>query len=212
MRRRPVQALALVLVTALVAASSGCGGNSNSAATTAATTTATTTGTTTATTTASAATTSTATTATTATTGSTASPRITSVTFTGGPTDPTVTIVGTGFGSRPQPSPSYQPAPPEGTIPPYGCTTGGNVGYDYAVNLWLVDSAEGRGWAAGRYRPGVKELDCVGLLLSSYTPTKIVYRLGADYKAHAYQLATGDPYQVAVKDALKQGIVRYTIS
>jgi hypothetical protein len=106
-----------------------------------------------------------------------ASPKITSVSFRGGPANPTVTIVGSGFGSRPQPSPSYRPTPPKGTTPPYGCTTTGNVGYDYGTKLWLADLKQGRVWSAGRYRPALKELDCVGLLLTSYTQTKIVYRL-----------------------------------
>jgi hypothetical protein len=208
MRRRPVQPLALLLVIALAMASSGCGGADESAATTIPTTTA---GAATTTTTTSAATTSPVSASTTASTGSTApSMRITSVTFTGGPTDPTVTIVGSGFGSRPQPSPSYKPSPPGGTTPPYGCTTSGNVGYDYATNLWLFDLAKSHGFSAGRYRPGISELDCVGLLISSYTPSKIVYRLGADYKAHTYQLSAGDPYQLAVKGALKRGTVHYT--
>lgn len=136
--------------------------------------------------------------------------KITSVSFSGGASNPTVTIVGSGFGSRPQPAPSYKPAPPNGTRPPYGCTTSGNVGYDYGTKLWLADAAKGRGWAAGRYRAGVKELDCVGLLVSSYTPTKIVYRLGADYEVHHYKLAAGDPYQISVNGTSEHGVVHYT--
>ena len=139
-----------------------------------------------------------------------ASPKITSVSFTGSPANPMVTIVGAGFGSRPQPSPSYKPTPPKGTTPPYGCTTTGNVGYDYGTKLWLADLKQGRVWSAGRYRPGLKELDCVGLLISSYTQTKVVYRFGADYKVHGYQLAAGDPYQVSINGVQKRGVVHYT--
>lgn len=134
--------------------------------------------------------------------------RITSVTFTGSPSNPVVTIVGSGLGTRPQPSPSYKPTPPHGNVAPYGCTTTGNVGYDYGTRLWLADSA-GSGWSAGRYRPGIHELDCVGLLIVGYSPTKVVYRLGADYRAHGYRLNLGDHYEASVNGGVKRGTVRY---
>jgi hypothetical protein len=134
--------------------------------------------------------------------------RITAVTFTGSAARPIVTILGTGFGVRPRPAPSYRPTPPAGTAPPYGCSTKGNVGYDYGTRLWLADLASGRVWSAGRYRPSLNELDCVGLLIVSYTPTKVVYRLGVDYTVHHYRLAKGDPYQVGVNGALRRGVVR----
>ena len=141
--------------------------------------------------------------------GSPARARITSVTFTGSPSNPLVTIAGSGFGTRPHPSPSYKPTPPNGTAPPYGCSTTGNVGYDYGTRLWLADLVPGAIWSAGRYRPGIHELDCVGLLIMRYSSTKVVYRLGADYKVHGYRLNAGDPYQVAVNGAVKRGRVRY---
>jgi hypothetical protein len=134
---------------------------------------------------------------------------ITSVKFAGSAANPTVTIVGGGFGTRPQPAPTFRPRPPQGTVAPYGCTTTGNVGYDYGTQLWLSDGAPGRIWSAGRYRPTIKELDCVGLLVVSYSPTKIVYRLGVDYKAHGYHLSEGNPYQVSVRGATKRGVVHY---
>ena len=136
--------------------------------------------------------------------------RITTVSFTGSVANPTVTVVGSGLGSPPRPSPSFPPAPPKGAAPPYGCTTAGGVGYDYGTRLWLADPAQGRVWSAGRYRPALKELDCVGLVLRSYTATKVVYRLGADYRVHRYELAEGDPYQISVNGAVKRGIVHYT--
>lgn len=135
--------------------------------------------------------------------------RILSVSFTGTVANPTLTIVGTGFGSRPRPSPPYKPTPPKGTTPPYGCTATGNVGYDYGTSLWLADLVKAHVWSAGRYRPAINELDCVGLLIVSYTPTKAVFHLGVDYKVHHYQLTEGDPYQVAVSGAVKRGIVHY---
>ena len=134
---------------------------------------------------------------------------ITSVAFAGSAANPTITIVGAGFGARPQPAPPYRPRPPQGTASPYGCTTTGNVGYDYGTQLWLSDGAPGHIWSAGRYRPKIKELDCVGLLILSYSPTKVVYRLGVDYKAHGYQLSEGDPYRVSVKGTTNRGVVHY---
>ena len=139
--------------------------------------------------------------------------RISSVAFTGSVANPTITIRGSDFGARPQRLPAFRPEPPHGNQPPYACTTRSSlssVGYDYGTRLWLVDSAQGRGWSAGRYRPTLRELDCVGLVIVGYTATKVVLRLGVDYKVHHYRLASGDPYQVAVNGADKRGVVKYS--
>ena len=69
------------------------------------------------------------------------------------------------------------------------------------------------GLSPGRYRPNLlprHELDCVGLVIVRYTPTRITYKLGSDYVAHHYQIAEGDPYQVAVNSLRFHGRVHYT--
>ena len=85
-------------------------------------------------------------------------------------------------------------------------------GYDYGTNLYLSDSA--RNWSAGRYRTELNELDCIGLLVTHYTPTQAVFRFGsayAQYQAKSnYLLAAGDPYELAVNGTVFHGTVHYT--
>lgn len=128
--------------------------------------------------------------------------------FTGTTLDPTVTVNGTGLGGTPPHNPTYTP---EGTglcpLPPSG-----NQGYDYGVAFYLFDPA--RNWAGGRYRPGIGELDCIGLLPSIFTPTKVVFKFGAAYAQYQqkdnYLLAVGDPFQLVVNGNAFSGTVKYT--
>jgi hypothetical protein len=138
---------------------------------------------------------------------------ITSVVFHGNMGAPVIDIHGRGFGSRPVANP---PRPPE---PPFanrylaggaGCTTTTPpVGYDYGTSLYIST----HNFSAGRYRPNlqpVHELDCVGIIILRYTPTRATFKLGSDYRAHHYQLAQGDPYQIAVRTLHFHGRVHYT--
>jgi hypothetical protein len=133
---------------------------------------------------------------------------ITSVVFTGSSANPTVTVTGTGLGQLSAANPTFTP---EGhqlcPLPPAG-----NQGFDYGVSFYLFDPA--RNWAGGRYRPELGELDCIGLLTSSFTPTKVVFSFGSAYSQYQqkynYLLAEGDPYQLVVNGATAQGTVHYT--
>lgn len=117
-------------------------------------------------------------------------------------------MTGTGLGQQPATNPDYTP---EGhqlcPLPPSG-----DQGYDYGTNLYLYDPA--RNWAGGRYRPELGELDCIGLLVQSFTPDKIVFKFGSAYaqyqKQDNYLLAEGDPYEMAVNGAVSKGTVHYT--
>ena len=128
--------------------------------------------------------------------------------FTGSSSDPTVTVNGTNLGQLPTANPDYTP---EGhqlcPLPPAG-----SQGYDYGTNLYLYDPS--RNWAGGRYRPDLGELDCIGLLVQSFTPTKVVFKFGSAYaqyqKQDNYLLAEGDPFEVAVNGAILRGTVHYT--
>jgi hypothetical protein len=119
-----------------------------------------------------------------------------------------VTVSGTDLGQLPAPNPDYTP---EGhqlcPLPPSG-----DQGYDYGTNLYLYDTA--RNWAGGRYRPALGELDCIGLIVQSFTATKVVFKLGSAYaqyqKQDNYLLAEGDGYEVAVNGAVSRGSVHYT--
>ena len=145
-----------------------------------------------------------------------AGPRITAVTFSGSQAHPVITIVGSGFGDRPSPDPGYHPPWPTHRLCPVRPTKPlADYGFDYGAHLFLTDSTQHPGWAAGRYRPGIGELDCIGLLITQYTPTKIVYQLGAAYPnvptaPAKYALAAGDSYVVGVNGATFSGRVRYS--
>ena len=134
---------------------------------------------------------------------------ISSVIFTGTTMAPTVTINGSGLGSMPAANPTYTPA---GTQLCPLAPPAGNQGYDYGTSLYLYDS--GRNWAGGRYRPELSELDCVGLLVSKFSASQVVFQFGAAYaqygQQHNYLLAEGDPYQIAVNGATFSGSVHYT--
>ena len=140
--------------------------------------------------------------------GGAGSAAIASVTFTGSSADPTITIAGSSLGQLPSPNPAYTP---EGH-PLCPLSPSGNQGYDYGTNLYLYDPA--RNWAGGRYRPELGELDCIGLIVQTFTPTKIVFKFGSAYaqyqKQDNYLLAEGDPYQVAANGATLQGTVHYS--
>lgn len=136
--------------------------------------------------------------------------RITSVVFANlESAAPVVTIKGTGFGARPRPNPLFRPTPPQGNSPPYGCTATGNVGWDYGTQLWVAFIAQGGRplWSAGRYRPKLQELDCVGLTGLKYSDNLISFRFGAGYRALGLKLPTGALYTVSVKGVTKRGTI-----
>jgi hypothetical protein len=147
---------------------------------------------------------------------------VTSVAFHGSVAAPLIDIRGHGFALRPHPSP---PKPPE---PPYastylqggsGCTTTTPpVGYDYGTSLYYTSGGphsytSGAKLSAGRYRPHLlphHELDCIGLVVIRYTPTRITFRMGSDYAAHQYRIDNGDRYEIGIHSLRLHGTVHYT--
>jgi hypothetical protein len=117
-------------------------------------------------------------------------PQIASVAFTGTPSSPTVTINGSNFGSEPPPNPST----------PLNCVPG-DTSFDYGTSLLFSDST--RGWTAGQTG------DCIGLVVNSYTSTKIVYQFGADY-ANFGLLTAADTYKLTVWTVTHKGTVAYS--
>jgi hypothetical protein len=135
--------------------------------------------------------------------------RISSVTFTGVQAKPTITIRGHGFGTRPHPSPAYQPlghpplCPPTPTKPPAA------YGFDYGTNLFLEDRTQQPVWSAGRYRPAQNELDCVGVIVVKFSPSLVVLRLGAFYTEAKLRLEPNDVFTIGVNAARFHSRVRY---
>ncbi len=121
----------------------------------------------------------------------TKSPYFTTVQFTGEPTNPTVTITGFNFGTIPPANPSS----------PLSCFPG-DTSFDYGISgLWFNDATQG--WTAGQIG------DCIGLQVSSYTNTKIVYRFGAGY-GHYPPVTNGDAYTLTVWGISHKATVAYT--
>ena len=111
--------------------------------------------------------------------GSTNAPAVTGVTLTGTPAAPTVTITGTNFGSEP-------------TAIPETCQTG-DTGDDFgAGGLVFQDLTEG--WGAGNNG------DCIGLLVTSWSATQVVFSFGNEY-AHYGPINAGDSLEATVQGA-----------
>src|SRR5262249_32513711 len=111
-----------------------------------------------------------------------------SVSFSGSAADPTVTIDGSGFGSLPA----------AGVVSPAGFT-----GTDYGNSLWIYDSTGV--WNAGNSNP---QFDYIGLLVSTYTDSEIVYTFGSAYPTYG-SLNQGDACTVTVLDATYSCNVNY---
>jgi hypothetical protein len=133
--------------------------------------------------------------------------KITSVTMTGvstlgSPSNPTVTVKGSGFGSSP---PTSTPVPSCPGDPATG------LGVNYLNGKLYINDNSSQNWQAG-FAPG----DCIGLVVSSYSPTKIVFSFGSWYQApggggvgpSGDALAIGDPYTMTVKGTRFTGIVQ----
>jgi hypothetical protein len=138
---------------------------------------------------------------------------IRSVVMTGTDQKPVITVRGRGFGTKPKPDPGYHP-PGHPLCPLKVKGKLGPFGFDYGTNIYLTDSSQTPAWAAGRYRPAVGELDCIGIVIMKYTATKIVFRLGRAYPhyrgepAH-YLLVAGDHFVVGVSGERFSGHVKY---
>jgi len=138
---------------------------------------------------------------------------IASAVWSGDEETPVLTINGQGFGARPTPQP---PGPPSEVRPQNGrinCNfSAGREGLDYGTELY-VQTADDT-FSAGRYRPEIGDLDCVGLLLAQYSDTLIVLRFGGAYSAgrakYNYTIHSGDRYEIVVKTAMLRGVVQYS--
>jgi hypothetical protein len=130
--------------------------------------------------------------------------RITSVSFTGGAANPSVVVHGTCLGTRPAPNPSRHPAGLG------GCPAmSGDDGYLYGTNLYLAVPAQG--WAGGRYRPELNEIDCLDLVITKFSPTEVAFHFGPSYRSFypKFSLTTGTQVTIAVNGALGDFAVSY---
>jgi hypothetical protein len=123
----------------------------------------------------------------TGTASTTTPPTITSVQVTGTASAPSVTIAGSGFGASP-------PAPDPST--PITCVSG-DTSFTYPAGQ-LAFSDTTQSWTAGETG------DCVGLIVTSWSNTKVVYGFGADY-ANFHAVTKGDSIQVVVEGTTHTG-------
>lgn len=118
-------------------------------------------------------------------------PTVSTVVLNGTPASPSFTLTGTGFGKN---APTARPADPP---------CGSADGHDYGKALWVRDLHAVFGpqtvWTAGFSEP--TGLDCIGLVVDSWTKSSISFSLGSAYDNADYQLTEGDPLQLVVKGA-----------
>jgi hypothetical protein len=76
-----------------------------------------------------------------------------------------------------------------------------------------VNTTNAEKYSAGRYRPTLGELDCIGLIVGKPTPSKMTFTLGAAYAQH-YVSSTGpihdgDVVEVVLGKAACATVVHY---
>jgi hypothetical protein len=126
-------------------------------------------------------------------------PSIGKIIFGGTPTNPGITITGSDltydpyYGTEmPTPSPTFSP----GGHP--GCPVNfkGPQGHDYGTRLFVVDKSAKPIWAAGRYRPQLGELDCIGLIVEKWESGAIQFHFGSYFRIGHFHLDKGDFVQL----------------
>jgi hypothetical protein len=141
-----------------------------------------------------------------------AQPTIDSVSFEGTATRPKVVVTGSGFGSFPAADPLICPAKAGAK---YGSrcnaqSLAGNKrdGNDYgATTLGLRWDAPSGNVSAGIYVPG-SYLDCIGVVIASWSATTVVFGLGCQYALYDKAMA-GANYRLQLLDTLVSGTIRY---
>ncbi len=113
-------------------------------------------------------------------------PTVNSVNFTGTAADPTVTITGSNLGTEPPGSPA-------------GC---GTTGDNFPGSSLTFNDTTG-GWGAGTGG------DCIGLVVSSFSRSQIVYQFGSGYNTYG-TANSGDAFNVTVQGATYSGTVTYS--
>jgi hypothetical protein len=126
-------------------------------------------------------------------------PSISRIYFGGKPTNPTITIDGSDLnyeGNQAVPPRNPPDTPSNQTLCPVKIT--GIPGWDYGTRLYFTDKSAKPVWSAGRYRPKLGELDCIGLIVTQYTSGRIEYHFGGFFKQRHYKVNPGDFAGVAV--------------
>ncbi len=134
--------------------------------------------------------------------------KITSVTTSGTSAKPEITVKGKGFGRRPAANPKNFAAGSKAN----GCPSvpAAKAGRLYGTQLYFTDLKAKKGsyknWTAGQFTPGSNGFfDCVGLVIDSWSNTKVRFHFGATYgknfPMNKYFVSNGDRYKVYVRHA-----------
>jgi hypothetical protein len=138
---------------------------------------------------------------------------ISSLSVGGSPAKPVFTITGTGL-TVPAPNPRTSPSGQQ--LCPLKIS--GNAGFDYGTQFYLIDwDAQPNGtnsqlYAAGRYRPNLNELDCIGLVVLAHTPTKVSFTFGhayVQYRSKYRTLGNQDVIEVVLNGAALATVVHF---
>lgn len=139
---------------------------------------------------------------------------ITSLTVSGSSTRPVFTIRGHGL-VLPKPAPAVSPS----NQPLCPLTISGNAGYDYGTQFgllaWAAQPADTNAllYAAGRYRPSLNELDCIGIVVLTHSQEKVSFTFGHAYRqyyvAKPRALRSGDVVEVVFRGARFATVVRF---
>jgi hypothetical protein len=141
-------------------------------------------------------------------------PSITAVKVSGSPSRPVFTVRGHGL-TVPKPNPKTSPSG-QSLCP---LKISGNAGLDYGnsffVNMWdgQPQTANTQLYAAGRYRPTLNELDCIGIVVRKHTPERISFTFGHGYqqyyRAKPRFIHNGDVVEVGVGPARFATVVHF---
>jgi hypothetical protein len=109
--------------------------------------------------------------------------------------------------------PKFRPPGPRWSITPVGrLSTGASASY---IIVWAAqaNSTNALKYSAGRYRPTLSELGCIGLIVGKPTSSKITFPPGGAYVQH-YQsnpgpIQNGDVVEVVLVKAAYATVVHY---
>lgn len=128
---------------------------------------------------------------------------ITAVKVSGSSSHPVFTVMGHGL-SVPEPNPRMSPS----GQPLCPLKISGNAGFDYGNAFFVIvwdgqpKDANTQLYAAGRYRPTLNELDCIGIVVIAHTAERITFTFGHGYQqyysAKPRLLHDGDVIEVGV--------------
>ena len=123
---------------------------------------------------------------------------ITGVSFGGTEASPTITVSGSGFGTQ------SDIGTPNAASDTQNCSPA--TGSDYGSNMYIYDETDPSYFVAGL---GPPNLAAVGVIITTYTDSEIVFTLGSCYGQNGWVFAPGDSFTMYVLGAQYSASVSY---